>query len=205
MRLVVATGNPGKASEFGRLLGRDFQVEALPAELELPAETGDTFAANALIKARSIFAALACETAVLADDSGLSVYALGGRPGVWSARYAGEGAGDEANNRKLLDDLRGVSDRKARFVCALALLLPGSRGPLGSPAGRLLVAEGVLEGSILEAPRGNGGFGYDPVFRPEGWDKSLGEASPGEKDTVSHRARAVEALRGVMENQGGRP
>lgn len=193
LRVVVATGNLGKAREFARLLGDDFVVEPLPVTVSLPEETGLTFADNALLKAGAVAAALGGSVAVLADDSGVTVDALGGRPGVHSARYAGEGAGDDANNQKLLADLAGSSDRSASFVCALALVLP---------SGVLVTAEGELSGRIVTAPRGERGFGYDPLFQPEGFAITVAEMEDGHKAAVSHRARAVAALRERLGGQG---
>jgi XTP/dITP diphosphohydrolase len=193
LRVVVATGNSGKARELGRLLGDGFVVEPLPATVSLPEETGSTFAENALLKAGAVAAALGGRVAVLADDSGVAVDELGGLPGVHSARYAGEAAGDDANNHKLLADLAGSSDRSARFVCALALVLPG---------GVLVTAEGELPGRIVAAPRGARGFGYDPLFQPDGFAVTVAEMEDGQKDAVSHRARAVAALRGRLGDRG---
>ena len=156
-----------------------------PPAFELPAETGTTFAENARLKACAVFDALGGRMAVLADDSGLEVDALSGGPGVLSARYAGGHAGDRANVAKLLVDLDGVDDRRARFVCVLVILLPG---------GREARARGTLEGEVTLGPRGGGGFGYDPVFRPLGWEMTLAEASGEEKDAVSHRGDAVRRL-----------
>jgi XTP/dITP diphosphohydrolase len=194
LTVVLASGNPGKAAEFSRLLGGRFQLEPLPPGLELPGETGTTFVENARIKAEAVFHALGGRTAVLADDSGLEVDALEGRPGVWSARYAGEGVGDAANVAKLLSDLRGATDRRARFVCMLVLLWPG---------GRELSAQGTLEGGVTAGPRGARGFGYDPVFQPLGWEMTLAEAEADEKDAVSHRGDAVRRLLAVLETGGG--
>ena len=134
-------------------------------------------------------ATLGGRVAVLADDSGLAVDALGGSPGVRSARYAGEAAGDDANNQKLLADLAGSPDRSARFVCALALVLPD---------GVLVTAEGELRGRIVAEPRGARGFGYDPLFQPDGCAVTLAEMENGQKDAMSHRARAVAELRGRL-------
>lgn len=192
---MVATGNPGKVREFARLLGKGFVVEALPASVTLPEETGETFAENALLKAQAAAAALGGRVAVLADDSGVAVAALGGLPGVRSARFAGEGATDQANNRKLLKALMGSTDRSARYVCALALFLPG---------GSVVAAEGECAGSIVLEPRGAGGFGYDPVFRPDGWNMTVAEVDGARKDAVSHRARAVAALRSRLRDEPGR-
>lgn len=193
--LVVATRNPGKVREFGRLLGEGFVVEPLPVSVTLPEETGQTFAENALLKAHAAAAALGRHVAVLADDSGVAAAALGGLPGVRSARFAGEGADDQANNRKLLAALAGSTDRSARYVCALAVVLPGEE---------VVTAEGELTGSIVLEPRGTGGFGYDPLFRPDGWDITLAEADAAQKDAVSHRARAVAAIRRKLGDEGDR-
>lgn len=190
LRVVIATRNRGKAREFGRLLGGGFSVEALPDTVRLPEETGVTFAENGLLKALSVFAALEGTVAVLADDSGLEVEALEGDPGVRSARYAGEAATDEANVTLLLSRLGDTLDRSGRFVCALAMVVPTKTE--GVP----LIYEftGELAGSIASVPAGARGFGYDPVFVPAGWDMTLAEADPGQKDAVSHRARAVAGL-----------
>lgn len=193
MAVVLATRNPGKAREFGRLLGETFRVASLPEEVELPPEIGSTFAQNARLKGEAVFAALGRTTTVLADDSGLEVAALEGRPGVLSARYAGDAARDEDNVTKLLTELKGRKEREARFVCALCLVLAPA-GPESSTAPRLVEVQGVVEGSITEAPRGTGGFGYDPVFRPLGAQQTLAETDPVGKDRVSHRGAAVRAL-----------
>lgn len=196
--VVLATRNPGKAREFGRLLGAGFRVEPLPDDVDMPEETAATFAENARLKAVGAYRGLGGGTAVLADDSGIEVPALGGAPGVRSARFAGADADDRRNVALLLDSLAGQPDRTARFVCALALALPGGTG-----APELVEAEGVLEGAVAEAPRGSHGFGYDPVFRPDGWALTLGEASGDEKDAVSHRARAVRSLLETLSRRGG--
>jgi XTP/dITP diphosphohydrolase len=190
-RLLVATANPGKLRELAVILGR-LPVELVgldqaglgsPPQVE---ETGETFLDNARIKARA-YAAWATIAAV-ADDSGLEVDALGGAPGVRSARYAGPGATDEANLAKLLAELEDVPEprRTARFRCAAVLADP--------PAGEWH-AEAAWEGRILRAPRGSGGFGYDPVFLPAGWDRTSAEVDPATKDAASHRGRAFGALR----------
>lgn len=148
-------------------------------------EDGDSFLENAFKKALTL--AKVSGVAVLADDSGLAVEALDGRPGVRSARFAGEGASDEANNLKLLADLAGVpkKHRGAAFVCAMALKLPD---------GREFSSEGRLEGEILESPMGVDGFGYDPLFRPLGESRTLAQMSLDEKNKISHRGRALEGL-----------
>ena len=198
--VVLATGNQGKAREFARLLGPAFSIRAMPAGVKPPPETGDTFAENARDKATAVFAALGEVTAVLADDSGLEVAALGGLPGVRSARFAREGATDSENVAKLLRELEGRTDRTARFVCHLALVMPETSW---SVCGRIIFeSSGVLEGTIEVAPRGGEGFGYDPVFRPLGSERTLSEMSPDEKNAISHRARAVKALVAVMQQEG---
>ena len=195
LTVVLATRNAGKAREFGRLLDEAFEVEPLPDEMEMPEETGSTFRENARLKAEAAFEALEKQRAVLADDSGLEVGALDGRPGVQSARYAGDTATDEANVAKLLDELQGVVDRSARFVCSLCLLLPAN-APTDEAV--MLEVRGESAGVIEEAPRGDDGFGYDPVFRPLGWAETLAEAAPARKDEVSHRGAAARSLLGLL-------
>lgn len=193
--LLLASANRGKLRELRTIL------EGLPVELvglaeaglgEPPEveETGDTFLANALIKARA-YAAWSGMAAV-ADDSGLEVDALGGAPGVRSARYAGPGASDQANLDKLLAALEGVPPerRTARFRCAAVLVDP--------EAGKW-EAEAAWEGRILDAPRGSNGFGYDPVFLPDGWEKTSAEVDQATKDAASHRGKAFRALRPAIE------
>jgi XTP/dITP diphosphohydrolase len=190
IELLVATHNPGKLEEFRRLVGSgEFRLVGA-CELALPevVEDGETFEANAIRKAQHL--ATLSGRITIADDSGLEVDALGGAPGVWSARFAGS-AGPEANVRKLLAALEGVPPerRTARFRCVLAVADPA--GPLG---GEVLLAVGTCEGRIAVAPRGHGGFGYDPVFIPEGEERTMAELSPEAKDALSHRGRAWRAL-----------
>jgi XTP/dITP diphosphohydrolase len=184
--LYYATGNPGKLKEF-RMAGSayDVHLEPLPGFDELPGvvEDGTTFEENAVRKARHY--ARYTGAPVFADDSGLEVGALGGAPGVFSARYAGRQGADHANNLLLLENLAGVADRAARFVCAIALV-EGDR-----LAG---VWRGEVEGRILEAPRGLGGFGYDPLFYYEPFGCTFGEAPEERKLEVSHRGRALRAM-----------
>jgi XTP/dITP diphosphohydrolase len=184
--LIVATRNEHKLRELGEAMP-GVELEPLPAEIELPPEDGDTFAANALIKARA--ASAATGRPAIADDSGIEAVALGGRPGVRSARFAGEGAGDQENLAKLLAELEGAADRRVAYVCALALV---------SPEGTEQVFEGCCEGTLAERPRGSGGFGYDPAFVPEDTgpedDRTMAELSPDEKHAISHRGRAARAL-----------
>lgn len=185
--LVLATTNPGKLRDFRLLFEGSGLAIGVPGDhgvaLEVE-ETGETFADNALLKARAFAAALPGR-AVLADDSGLVVEALGGDPGVRSARYAGEPSDDHANNLLVLERLRGVEDRRAAFVVVLALVLPD---------GREVLAEGRCEGTIAGEERGGNGFGYDAVFFRDDLGRTFGEATPAEKNARSHRAAAVKAL-----------
>jgi XTP/dITP diphosphohydrolase len=192
-RLVIATANTGKLREFRALLaGLPFEPvsQASLGVAPIP-ETGSSFSSNALLKARH--AAAATGAAAIADDSGLEVDALGGAPGIYSARYAGEGADEAANNAKLLAALAGVPDaeRRARYRCALVFVEgPADHSPL--------TAEGVWEGFILEAPRGTGGFGYDPYFWLPDLAASAAELDPAEKNRRSHRGTALRSLRGQL-------
>lgn len=188
-RVVLATGNAGKQRELAALLqGRGLQL-LRQGELGVSSaeETGTTFVANALLKARH--AAAATGLPALADDSGLEVDALGGAPGVYSARFAGEHAGDAANTALLLQRLQGVplSARTARFRCVIVLLRTAD-----DPAP--LVADGCWEGHIALAPAGGGGFGYDPVFVPRGGVLTVAELDEDTKNRVSHRAQALQSL-----------
>ncbi|MEX0657648.1 MAG: RdgB/HAM1 family non-canonical purine NTP pyrophosphatase [Egibacteraceae bacterium] len=188
-KLVVATHNAGKVVELRRILA-DPDVELLDADdvgLGDVEETGTTFTANALLKARAAVAM--CGLACVADDSGLVVDALGGDPGVRSARYAGSHGDDQANLRLVLERMRGVADRSARFVCVAAL---------ASPDGREWTTEGVMEGTLTEEPRGTGGFGYDPIFLPVGAERTTAEMAPDAKDAISHRGQAFRALRPLV-------
>lgn len=183
-KLVLCTGNQGKALELRALLPAGIKLITL-MELgihpDLP-ETGNTLEANALEKARHVHAisGLPC----VADDTGLEVDALGGAPGVWSARYAGEARDAKENMARLLREMEGIQDRRARFRTVLAMV----------GAGPDKTFEGTIEGRITEAPKGAGGFGYDPLFVPEGEERTFAEMDPVAKNTISHRARAVAAL-----------
>ncbi len=185
LRAVLATGNSGKAAELARLLGRAVEARAIEVE-----ETAGSYAGNALLKARAAHAE-ADGRIGLGDDSGVEVAALGGEPGLRSARWAGPTDADR--NAALLARLNGASDRSAAFVCALAAVLPD---------GREIVAEGRVEGVIAGAPRGSAGFGYDPLFMPEGDARTVAELTPAEKDLVSHRARAARALVAALAEAG---
>lgn len=192
-RIVLASGNAGKLRELEALLAPlGFEVVPQGALGIAPAEeSGTSFEANARIKA--LHAARLAGLGALADDSGLEVDALGGRPGVYSARYAGEQASDEDNLRKLLRELAGVppGERTARYRCVIALLRRSASEPV--------IAEGSWEGRIATAPRGSGGFGYDPVFVPQGSRRTAAELSPAEKNAQSHRARALLCLQRTLQ------
>lgn len=182
-RLLLATRNHHKTAELAAMLGSGFEVEDLNAHPEMPetAETGETFLANATLKAvaasRFFDGGL-----VLADDSGLEVDALHGAPGVRSARFSGEGATDQSNLALLLEKLQGVPERTARFRCVIALACGGER---------TAYFDGACEGTIIDTPRGREGFGYDPVFVPEGGTLTFAEIPAAEKNALSHRARAM--------------
>lgn len=190
-RVVVASRNAGKIREILAICS-DWPVDWLTHEdVSWPdvEESGDTYLENAHIKARAV--AEATGEAALADDSGIEVDALGGAPGPRSARYAGDGATDEENLRALLRAVAGVPGpgRTARYRAVAALAWPG---------GKAVWAEGVCEGVLRTKPKGEGGFGYDPIFEPEGWDRTIAELSPEEKDRISHRGRALRALRNLL-------
>jgi XTP/dITP diphosphohydrolase len=187
--VVLASANPKKAREIAEILGDRVALVPRPEEVPEVVEDADTFEGNARIKAVALVEATG--RAALADDSGLEVDALGGEPGVWSARYAGEGASDAQNVARLLRELDGVgahepSARTARFRAVLVLRRPD---------GAEVVCEGSVEGAIALAPRGDGGFGYDPVFVPaDGDGRTFGEMHAAEKHAISHRGRALAAL-----------
>lgn len=192
MIYVLATGNPGKVREYGRLLAGlragVVGIGTVRPDYEGPEESGDTFEANALLKARA--AAAAADTPALADDSGLCVVALNGAPGVRSARFGGPGLDDAGRCLALLAALDEAgatdpADRKAWFTCAIAVALPD---------GTAAAVTGRCDGRILDAPRGEGGFGYDPLFLPERSVVTFAEMSGADKDLISHRARAAQRL-----------
>jgi XTP/dITP diphosphohydrolase len=188
LRIVMASRNHHKVRELAGLLA-PHTLAPLPDSVQLPPEDGETFADNALIKARA--AAAATGAAALADDSGIVVAALADAPGVRSARYAGEAAGDEQNLAKLLDDMAGERDRRAAYVCVLALV---------EPDGSERLFEGRCEGRLAHAPQGTGGFGYDPAFVPDdlSGERTMAEIAPHEKDAISHRGRAARALAAAL-------
>lgn len=191
MKLYLATGNAHKVEEFGQLLAAaELPVTLLSATsvggMPEVDETATTFAGNARIKAEALRALVPHDSWVLADDSGLEVDALGGAPGIRSARYAGEKASDGDNRQKLLAEMKHVpeSQRRARFVCVLALL-----GPHESH-----LFEGTCSGRMIESESGAGGFGYDPLFRPDGFEATFAEMPGDLKNRISHRGRALEKL-----------
>jgi len=190
-RLVIASRNPGKVREILAICS-DWPVKWVThEEVSWPdvEETGSSYRENGLLKAGAV--AEATGEAALADDSGIEVDALGGGPGPRSARYAGEGASDQENLRALLRAVAGVpgSGRTARYRAVAAVVFPD---------GREVWAEGVCEGVLRTKPSGTGGFGYDPIFEPAGWNRTMAELAPEEKDRISHRGRALRALRDLL-------
>ena len=190
-KFVLATHNPGKLKEMGAILAQ-FGVEVVsPRDLGLTVdveETGTTFAENAMLKAKAICAA--AQLPAIADDSGLCVDALNGGPGVYSARYGGEGLDDKGRYMLLLNSMRGQTTRAAHFACAIACAFPN---------GDTLTAEGRCDGTIAFAPMGEGGFGYDPVFFVPEKAKTFGQLTAEEKSAISHRGRALESFVGKLE------
>jgi XTP/dITP diphosphohydrolase len=185
--VILATRNEHKVREMAEVLS-GVELKSLPAEVELPPETGDSFEANALIKARAARAATG--EVVIADDSGIEAADLGGAPGIYSARYAGEGASDETNLEKLLREVDAANGgRRAAYVCAIALI---------DEDGHEYVFEARCEGTLLREPRGTGGFGYDPAFVPDETGhndhRTFSELSPEEKHAISHRGKAARML-----------
>lgn len=193
IEIVLATRNRKKLEEMERLLeGIPIRLYTLDNFPECPEVEEDevTFEGNAIKKA-SVISRCTGKIA-LSDDSGLEVYALGGAPGVYSARYAGEEVNERANIEKLLSEMEGIEDRRARFVCVIALAFPD---------GKVEVFDGYVEGTIGRKPVGEKGFGYDPVFIPRGFDKTFAEMEPYEKDAISHRGQALRKLRDYVINR----
>jgi len=192
MKILLGTKNPGKLNEIKRIFSNFVSIELLTYR-ERPFrdvfENGVSFRENALKKARAICAET--RLPVLAEDSGLEVKALHGKPGVRSARFAGERATDRRNIEKLLELLKGVKNRRARFRCVAVLCFP---------QGQTFIAEGELRGRIAKKPKGKAGFGYDPVFIPNGYTKTLAELGASVKDKISHRKRALERLKLLIEH-----
>jgi XTP/dITP diphosphohydrolase len=193
MQLIVATRNPHKTRELQQILGSEFTVRDLHAYPEISeiTETGTSFEENAKLKALAVSRKL--PGLVIADDSGLEVDALGGAPGLYSARYTGTNTTNKARIDKLLEELARVDPTKeqrgARFRCVLALARNGE--VLG-------IFEGIVDGQIADRPRGSRGFGYDPIFVPNGFHQTFGQLTPAEKNQLSHRARALEKLRAFL-------
>jgi XTP/dITP diphosphohydrolase len=194
MDLLLATRNVNKTREFAQILGNRFRISDLSNLENCPKveETGRSFRENAMLKA--LVVSLDQQLAdrhllVVADDSGLQIDSLGGAPGIFSARYAGENATDEANIDKLLRELSETRERSARFRCVIALARDGKL---------LRTFEGAVEGMIVDHPRGDRGFGYDPIFLPDGFDATFGELPAEVKNKISHRARAIAALREAL-------
>ena len=193
MEIILATSNKGKVKEIAALFD-DVKVTPFTDILGPMAidENGDTFAANALIKAREVFKALdRDDVIVVSDDSGITVPALDNEPGIYSARYAGEGASDRENLEKLVGNLKakGLKEAPAYYTAAIAVV-----SPLGE-----YVMHGWMHGTVIDEPRGEGGFGYDPIFIPQGYDQTLGELDPAIKKRLSHRSQALELAKPVIE------
>lgn len=193
--VIIASGNKGKLKEFQTLMeGLDVEVKSLKDFPEIGdiEENGQSFAENAYIKAKAVFDATGCMA--IADDSGLEVDALGGAPGIYSARYAGEEKDDEANNQKLLEALEDIEDEKrgAQFYCAIVAI---------DKDGNRYDAEGIVRGRILRAARGDNGFGYDPLFYVEDYGKTTAELSMEEKNSISHRGQAVRAIVATLQKE----
>ena len=192
MKVLLASNNKKKLKELKSILGAEFEVLTLAEAgvMSEPEETGATFEENAEIKAVS-----ACKASGLpsvADDSGLSVDALGGAPGVYSARYGGENTNDDKNNKLLLENLKGEKNRKARFISAVCFCMP---------KGEKFFSRGECAGVILSEPRGENGFGYDPLFYIEKYKKTFAELSPDEKNKISHRGRALAEIAPVIKEK----
>lgn len=187
-KLIFATNNQHKLSELRRMVGDRFTVLSLSdigCHDDIP-ETGQTLEENSLIKARWIYDRYGCDC--IADDTGLEVDCLGGEPGVRSARYATDGHDSQANMQLLLERMQGHTDRTARFRTVITLI----------EGGDIHIFEGTVEGRIIEAPDGHEGFGYDPLFVPQGWNRTFARATADEKNAVSHRGRAVASLIGYL-------
>ncbi len=193
MKIVLATTNKGKVREFNELL-KGFNIIASDDLLE-PfeiAENGDSFAKNALIKAKTTYDKLSDKNiVVLADDSGISVPVLGGEPGIFSARYAGEGATDKDNLNLLIENLRyiGLKESRAYYTASIALVTE-----IGD-----YVVHGWMHGKVIDTPKGDNGFGYDPIFIPDGFDKTLGELESVVKSKISHRAKAIKNIKPILD------
>jgi XTP/dITP diphosphohydrolase len=190
--LVLASRNQHKLRELSGMLG-DHELQSLPQEVELPPETGESFAENAIVKART--AAAATGLPALGEDSGIAVAALGGAPGIRSARFAGENATDEENLARLIAEMEDVGDRRAAYVCALAY---------AEPDGEERLFEARCEGQLARSPQGDGGFGYDPIFVADASprdNQTMASLSQQEKDAISHRGQAAKLLEAWLESR----
>ena len=190
MKIVLATGNKGKLREFQQMCeGEIIPFASLTGELEI-VEDGETFAQNALIKARTIYEKIGGDSLVIADDSGISLPILGGAPGIYSARYAGEGASDKENLYKLIDALKaqGLKETPAYYTAAIAIV---------SRYGEYVV-HGWMHGKVIDEARGDKGFGYDPMFIPEGFEQTLGELDDDVKKAISHRSKALNLAKPIV-------
>ena len=191
MKVVLASGNSGKIKEFEQMLGCEVvPYKELLGDLAIE-ESGSSFKENAIIKAKAVYDALGDDKAiVLADDSGISVPALNGEPGIYSARYAGEGASDKENLQKLIERLeeKGIERTPAYYTAAIAIATKDG----------LFTVHGWMWGEVVTKPRGDKGFGYDPIFVPEGFDKTLGELDEAIKNRISHRAKALELAKKIL-------
>lgn len=194
MKLVLATRNAHKLREFERMLP-GHELIALPDEIDLPPEDGETFAENAAGKAVAAYEATGIPA--FADDSGIEAAALDGAPGIRSARYAGEGASDQENLDKLLLDVAAAGDRRARYVCSLVYVPAAGQEPI--------LFEATCDGRLIDDPRGERGFGYDPAFVPDETpdERTMAELDDDEKDAISHRGKAARGFAGWLENHGG--
>ena len=193
MEVILATSNKAKIREIIQILGNDIDYKTMSDFPDWPdvEETEDTFKGNALLKSSVL--AQRYNMPAIADDSGLVVEALDGEPGVHSSRYSGEGATDEKNMAKLLNNLQEEKNRKAAFKTVVVYK---------EPDGEEIIAAGEVEGRIVEAPVGGGGFGYDPVFVPDGFDKTFAQMSSQEKNELSHRGKAINNLRNILQQKG---
>ena len=184
MDIIVATKNKGKIKEIKKILGDHNVMSQAEIGVDIDVEeNGTTFAENAMLKAVAVSGHTNC--AVIADDSGIEVDALNGAPGIYSARYCGEDATDEDRVVKLLEEVENAETRGAQFACAIALILPD---------GEKHIFEGIVRGTLDFEPKGENGFGYDPIFIPDGYDKTFGQLDSSIKDEISHRATALKAL-----------
>lgn len=194
MEFIIATGNKGKVKDFNLILNKlghsAISLKDIGVEMDVE-ETGKTFMENAYLKAKSIYDII--KKPVIADDSGLCVKALNGRPGVYSARYGGEGLTDKDRCLKLLDEMETIEDREAKFVCSICAILSDND---------VIETEGEVCGSLLYEMKGNNGFGYDPMFFVKEYNKTFGELSDNEKNSISHRRKALDRFVEILKEKG---